>query len=801
MKKDSPFFIFSDKTYITSKLKGIKVSNSKKVILISAAIIVFLMGLSIVFISPIVRYLVESSDQKYTGRQVTMDWAYVNPFTGFVQFNNFKVYEYKKDTLFFSANHVSADFALLKLFSNTVEITELIVDQPRGTVTNTKKHFNFDDLISRFSSDTLSLKKSSTHINILNVKVRHGEFVYREKAIPINYIIRDLNMESSGKRWDADTIASTFSFLSQNGKGGIKGDFTINARNLDYRLATSIRNFDLEIIRQYLWELINYGMFSAQVDATIRATGNFKNPERINAIGRVAFNDFHLGKTTRDDYLAFEKLIVVIDQLNPYGQKFLFDSVVLRKPVFKYQKFDSLNNVEMLFGEKGSNISDVTSQSSRFNLVIEIGRYLKRLSRNFFQSHYRVNHLVVTQGDLAFSDFSLNEQFNISANSLSIISDSIDRNNKRVGIYIKSGIKPFGDLSVTLSVNPKDSGDFDMYYHLNKISATTFNPYLVSYTSFPLDRGTIELNGTWNVRNAEVKSTNHLVIVDPRISSRIRTKHLKWIPLPLVMAFVRERGNVIDYNIPITGNLKDPHFHLRDVTLDLIKNIFVKPVTMPYGIALRNAESEIEHSLTLKWEVRQHQLHHEQQNFIKTMAEFLDKNKTSSIAVYSNEYSSKEKEQILFFEAKKKYTLSLRARNEIFTKDDSIKIDRMSVKDAAFMHSLKRGRGAGDTLMFTIQDKCNYYIDSNAVNLKYRELVKERDRVFRDFFARNGTLDRVKIHSTNDSIPYNGFSCYKIIYKGEVPKSLQRAFKKMHELNNEDPRKRYASNRKLSALK
>ena len=28
-----------------------------------------------------------------------------------------------------------------------------------------------------------------------------------------------------------------------------------------------------------------------------------------------------------------------------------------------------------------------------------------------------------------------------------------------------------------------------------------FNPYLITYTSFPLDRGTIELNGTWNVRN------------------------------------------------------------------------------------------------------------------------------------------------------------------------------------------------------------------------------------------------------------------------------------------------------------
>jgi len=36
----------------------------------------------------------------------------------------------------------------------------------------------------------------------------------------------------------------------------MKGNFTINVKSLDYRLTNDIHNFDLEIIRQYLWELI-----------------------------------------------------------------------------------------------------------------------------------------------------------------------------------------------------------------------------------------------------------------------------------------------------------------------------------------------------------------------------------------------------------------------------------------------------------------------------------------------------------------------------------------------------------------
>jgi hypothetical protein len=91
----------------------------------------------------------------------------------------------------------------------------------------------------------------------------------------------------------------------------------------------------------------------------------------------------------------------------------------------------------------------------------------------------------------------LSEKFSVDINPLYFIADSIDKNHSRVEASFKSGIKPYGNVTVSLSVNPKDTGDFDMQYHFQKFPAAMFNPYLLSYTSFPLDRGTIELNGTW----------------------------------------------------------------------------------------------------------------------------------------------------------------------------------------------------------------------------------------------------------------------------------------------------------------
>jgi len=768
----------------------------KKALLIFLCVIILMVELSILFISPLAKYFLEHHSEKYIGRRVTLDWAYVNPFTGFIQLSNLKIYEAKKDTLFFSAKNVNADFSLLKLFSKTVEIEELIVNYPHGVIINTKKKLNFDDIISRFAPDPSSTS-SSFHVNILGVKIRHGNFYYVDREIPINYLVKDLDMESSGKRWDADTIASTFSFLSPDGKGGVKGNFTINIKSLDYRLTNYVWNFNLEIIRQYLWELINYGMFAAKLNAAVRAVGNFKDSKSIDMHGRLSISGFHLGKTLKDEYVAFDKLVLAIKRLSPVHKIFHFDSVILTHPFLKYEKFDSLNNVEMLFGKSGSNISDVTSRSSRFNLIIEIGRYLKKLTQNFFQSQYNANTVRIVNGNVKYSDYSLSEQFNIGASPLTIHADSINKNNKRIAIHIRSGIKPFGILSIKLNINPRDSGDFDMYYHLNKIPASVFNPYLISYTSYPIHQGTIDLDGVWNVRHGEIKSANHVLIVEPHLSKRY--KNLKWVPISWIMPFVRERGNVIDYDIPISGNLKNPHFHLHDAVMDLLKNVFIKPATVPYGVKLRTAEEEIENSHTLEWRMRQHELHNKQKHFIKTIAKFLDKNKESRITVYSNEYALKEKEQILFFKAKKKYFISTHGKRNAFTREDSIAVDKMSVKDATFMRRLKKGKGAGDTLMFTIQDKCRYYLADNSVNTEYKTLMRERESAFKEFFIENGTADRVKFYS-NDSVPYNGFSCYKIIYHGVIPESLQKAYREMHELNNEWPRKKYAKNNELSEL-
>jgi hypothetical protein len=571
-------------------------------------------------------------------------------------------------------------------------------------------------------------------------------------------------------------------------------NFTINFNNLDYRYAVIVHKFDLKLIEQYLKALVNYGTFRANIDADINATGNLKDEEDIHAKGMLAINDFHFGKNKYDDYASFEKLYVKVDELSPKDHQYLFDSLYLSHPYFKYERYDYLDNLQRMFGKNGANISAAKADPTRFNLIIEIANYVKVLARNFFQSDYKINKLTIYKGCLKYNDFSLTEKFSIEANPLNIVTDTINRRGKRVQVSLKSGIQPYGDLSVILRINPKDTGDFDMQYHLQSLPASMFNPYLITYTSYPLDRGTVELNGKWKVRKGIIESQNHLLVIDPLITRRLRNNDTRWIPLPLIMFFIRESGNVIDYEIPITGNLKNPKFHFCDVIFDMLRNILVKPPTTIYRKQVKHLENDIEKTLTIRWNMRQNSLRPRQEKFVKKMVDFLIHNPEDSIAVYPMQYAEKEKEYIRFFEAKKKYILLSKDKNAKFlNEDDSLKVDKMSVKDCSFVQYLNKH--ISDTLQFSVEEKCNSFIGSSITDSRFMQINKAREDAFMLLFKKKSVENRMKIYAGVNIIPYDGFSFYKIVYKGELPESLIKDYQKMDELNDECPRKKFEQER------
>ncbi|MCF8256385.1 MAG: DUF748 domain-containing protein [Flavobacteriales bacterium] len=774
-----------------------KYGKGKKILLISAAVLMGIMVLAIILISPIAKYLIQKYDQKYLGREITLDRVYLNPFTGYIHLSGLVVTEADPDSVFFKADGVSADFAMFKLLRKTYEISSITLDRPFGLITIDRKVLNFQDLIDRFTpKGPRDSTKAPVQFNILDIKIVDGEFLFIEDRVPVNYSVKNVNITSTGKFWDRDTLVAEFAFDSGLGRGHLHGATTIDLTDLDYRVAVVIEAFELDIINQYLQELTNYGHLSADVDADIRAYGNFKSTEDVTASGWLAINDFHFGAKEGDDFASFDKLHLAMREASPANHSYRIDSLALIHPFMMYERYDKLDNIQNMFGKKGANVK-AAQADGQFNLILEIAKYVEVLAKNFLKSDYKVGRVAVYDADIRFNDYSGSEKFSVDLNPLFILADSIDKADKWMNLALWSGIRPYGDVRIDVSIDPKkeEKMDFDLTYHLQKVPVSAFNPYLMSFTSFPLDRGSIELKGKWHVRSGVIDSDNHLIILDPRVGKRVRNEDTKWIPMPLIMAFVRERGNVIDYEIPITGDLTGPSFNVWDAVGDLVTNIIVKPATLAYRMQVKNIEAEIERSITIRWPMRHSTLLSSQEDFMHQMADFLKQNPLAAITVEPQHYAIKEREHTLFYEAKKAYFLLKEKKDAAnFDEDDMQTVDRMSMKDSLFVHFLNSQ--VNDSMLFTMEDKAERYLDTAMVQGGLSKLMAARKEVFMAFFVEQGVEKQVRFLKTVHVVPFNGFSHFKVDYDGDMPEKLRTAYSEMQNLNDESPRKAYKKKRK-----
>lgn len=269
--------------------------------------------------------------------------------------------------------------------------------------------------------------------------------------------------------------------------------------------------------------------------------------------------------------------------------------------------------------------------------------------------------------------------------------------------------------------------------------------------------------------------------------------------MPLIMSLAREAGEVIDYEIPVRGNLRNPEFKFKHVILDIVRNIFVKPQLTPYLMRVKHVENTVEKMLALDWEARQVAFSPVEENFVHSIAKFLKHNPGYTIKVLPLVYAEKEKEHIAFFEAKKKYFLATAGRGRKMNEDDSLDIEQLSVKDEAFVCYLNKL--AGDSMMFSTLQKCRFAVGDPLVEMHLTQLTERRRKVFLERFAKTGTTDQIKFAAAQTGVPFNGFSRYKIDYNGNVPPQLQKAYEELEQTNKQIPRKKHKGKRWLPKVK
>jgi hypothetical protein len=197
---------------------------------------------------------------------------------------------------------------------------------------------------------------------------------------------------------------------------------------------------------------------------------------------------------------------------------------------------------------------------------------------------FNVQRLRIQQGQLDFTDRSLNPQFKTKLFALNGVINSLsNKKDTRSQIALDGRVNEFGLARIR--------GDMDLFNlgnntqinaQLKNLDLPSATPYTVKFAGYAITDGKMTLDLQYKVRANQVEGNNKITIDALTLGQRVDSLTALRIPLELAIALLKDDSGRIELGLPVTGNMNDPQFSFDSLIWKALGNALTKIVSAPF---------------------------------------------------------------------------------------------------------------------------------------------------------------------------------------------------------------------------
>jgi outer membrane protein OmpA-like peptidoglycan-associated protein len=113
---------------------------------------------------------------------------------------------------------------------------------------------------------------------------------------------------------------------------------------------------------------------------------------------------------------------------------------------------------------------------------------------------------------------------------------------------------------------------------------TAGGPYSGKYVGYGLSKGKLSLDLKYKVSQKQLEAENKVLVDQLTFGEKVDSPDATSLPVPLVVALLKDRKGRIDIDLPIRGDLNDPDFKYGKVVLSTLLNLLTKIVASPFSL-------------------------------------------------------------------------------------------------------------------------------------------------------------------------------------------------------------------------
>lgn len=439
-------------------------------------------------VPPIAKPLVMEKLSAALHRKTSIEKIRVNPYALSVTIKGFRMEDPGKETPFVSFNelHVNADL-LASLYRRALILKKItLTDLSIGISRKPDGSYNFSDLLPRDEKKPEPEKKPFL-FSLNNIQIVNGNIDFEDAPKKTHHTVREMNVSipfiSNIDYYLSDYVEPKFSASINGHPVTLLGKTQPFSASRATSFDINIQDVDIPFYLNYVPVDLNCRLKSARLDTKIKI--NFIiNPDKSPALsitGNVALRDILLDDSRNNRILKIPTLTVDLSSVEPFVPKIHLAQILMDAPELVIRRDR----------QEGINVLNLTQKKE--TKTAKAAKKPEASEKSQFQ--FRVDHVAVNKGDIAFIDSTTSPTTTLRVSPLQLTASNLTTAKGAAGkIEMEGRLNQKSDIRVagSLALEPVNA---DMNLMLKDIGIRDFQPYFTDKVKIDVTRGSVSTAG------------------------------------------------------------------------------------------------------------------------------------------------------------------------------------------------------------------------------------------------------------------------------------------------------------------
>lgn len=658
-------------------------------ILFGALLITVLLVVALLLPYLLKRY-VETHSEEWIGRKVTIDRIILNPFTFRYGISGVTCYEPNSNEVFVSWKSISVRSNLWAGFQeNDWRFNGLRIESPYFHIVQNGERFNFSDLLELGGDDTTATDTSAAvRFSMADIVLNDGRIDYKSDVLAAPVGIRGLKATSNLISSENAHMEFALGFDLQDG-GRMDGGFMLDTEKSQYAIDAHLKAFALPQLLPYLQDFFTCGSLDGTLDLDLNVLDSYADTTSLALSAGLDLHAVKLTDPSQAPLFALEHAHALLDTLVSKDQRVEMGEVELKGADLSFVMLaDGSDNWTRLLkldttAVAGDSVA-TKLQASESNVFVLLAEYVSYLGEQIVASEYTAKKLELTNSTVRFEDHTPALPFRYAISGINVASKRISSEQKEGVITALATLNETGTLEAEAIFDPHDLRNVVVDLTVDGMDLAHLDPYFRWYAAHPVQDGTLRYTTTTSVFEGKIDSQNQLRVDRLKLGKKVdeHDPEIYVLPLRLATGLLKDVKGVIEFDIPVKGDLKDPQFRVWPLVWKVIKNLVVKAATAPGRLLVRAFEGADEEDLErVRLEYMQPGPLKPQQRTLKQLASALKSKPELTVDLVSIVDANMEAKEIAVFHAKKAFLFPEQAT---ITGADSLRIAEQGTRDSTF---------------------------------------------------------------------------------------------------------------------